>query len=703
MVGRALSKVAVSMAVLLSWSPVRAQSLLDGRPITPDTLHQAYTTTGVDLEELRALAAQDDLMTRAALARFLALQPQVDAFDILSSFVESNSHDIALLGLLAMSRSRSSAALDALESSLSSTDAARREYAAVALHIRAVVASADGINPPQEDVLARARSLITSEEARAWSRACDDFQLLQQAELRWLEGQAILSELMKDTNVAGCVEAVRRNPALLLPMEPIDPTGYPTRYMQAPDTAIVYGSGENGVDLLVSGRHDRLLDLVFRIDETANQLDAFVRQATRVCSGADASRPIPPVGPIAGTPSPKESLFEGVFALDLGIINHPYAFRPGRGEFVVGEDLELTFVPHLRLRYVNARRTDASPRVPTEVGLIGGYALSLRAGGHISSRFFEDRSRPVGRVGFIWDGGNGGDALDQDGYDGYRVSLTTELSAGNGEDARDLSRFPAPQLTSQVGFSYYVNDLSSGQLRTDRELRIEAEFAEHVWDDKTVRHREQRWLEPRMRARWLFGQTLPVRIGLQANSEIRLGSQASDVLATASNAHFLLSWQRRQLQIEAWAGAGISTTFVGENETKVGPTGGFVARYQGRPSQFSEFRLVFNVAFHREASDFGRAGYGGFLEHADAGIGFALSDEMRGAASVRLFIEHASFEDTDEEISWGGFSLYIPIDLVGIDQEISYLMRYSAVIDSARFGPASQEVFEALLTAGMRF
>lgn len=211
-------------------------------------------------------------------------------------------------------------------------------------------------------------------------------------------------------------------------------------------------------------------------------------------------------------------------------------------------------------------------------------------------------------------------------------------------------------------------------------------------------------MEPRVNARWLFASpSSAFRPGVLASSELRLSAPLPDLAATSSNGQFLLSWRRQQLQVEGWAGVGVATTLLGEGSTAVGPTGGFLARYQGRPSQLDELRLIFTVSLSREASNFGRSGYSGFVERAEGRIGFALSDEMRGDAGLRLFLEHASFEDVGDEASWGGFSLYIPIDLVGIDQEIGYLMRYSALIDTDRFGYASQEIFEALITAGMRF
>ena len=134
--------------------------------------------------------------------------------------------------------------------------------------------------------------------------------------------------------------------------------------------------------------------------------------------------------------------------------------------------------------------------------------------------------------------------------------------------------------------------------------------------------------------------------------------------------------------------------------TDIELVGGFTARYF---SLLGNFEMSYWVSLNRWVDVLGRNGYVGVTERAEAGLGFSVLGAMRDTARLTIFGMQTTPLDTDDRIGWGGLEIFIPIGLIDMNQEIAYRMAYMAVIDEARFGQYSRAVFEAMLTAGVRF
>lgn len=628
---------------------------------------------------------------RLALVRMLTRRPGLAdgaTWDILAGDSDPAVATAALLGAVRAQRTVIAERL------ITSEVAWQREASAAALLAYAAVVELDGGRPLDEALLSRARAAMLSDDARAWSDAIDTYREARAGQQRWLAAVEALNQALGLDRPTSCGRLVRANPALLSGAQ--DAAGGVIEVW--PPTALIVDQSEDPLVLLLLGNHGALADVAGWAAAEATRVARLQERVEAACSAGIPS----PSGPSTEPPRVPAGSWDGAFAARIGVSSMPMAFRDARPGFLVGEDLELTVAPRLEVRY---RRGQWEPgwALP-EDPVAGGLAVTAQAGGLISSSFFPDRTRPTGRAAVALDAaevaGSGISRVAQ----GPLVAVDARLLAGERDVYHNLALFPAPQLLVATEVTYRRDEQARGGRRRVREARLTIDFAEHLWDDPVAPHREERWLEPALSGRWLFGSPFDVsRWGIRGAARLRL--DPSEGRALAQSVSLAAAWSRDfdRLRWEMWLGAGLVAPLLGDASAAGEPIAGLSARFRGRPEGLRELRLGFAVEGERDVTTFGRGGYVGPVERGLAELTLGLNDEMRDDVALRFFYSRADFAASAERLGWGGFELYIPIGLVGIDQEISYLMRYSAVIDTGRFGNAARELFEAVLTAGVRF
>ncbi len=691
--------LALALVLVLLHGPATAQeSVSIGEAIR--VIHSARSS-GDDLLALEALVEHPDPVVRGALARLLSERPTLDQAELAARLANDAVLGVRLLGLLALSTSSHADAEAVLSEAFAASEPVVREYAAVALLVRAALSVEARFDAPSQELLSRTQTQIVSNEGRSWLAAIDTYNRVTEARSDWRQMQGELANLFPDSEAQlRCVALARRNPALIDDALVLDGTGYPLRPIATPSPLFVSPSTARPAELLVSGQHEALSEVLFALEDATAVGREFVESVRALCQGWDF--PTVPEPPPTKQVGPWPSEWFGAFALDLRVSNNPLVFRPGASDFVVGEDIELMFRPHFEFQYLDAAVSNGSdsPRLPFEFA--DGLRLSTTVGGFVSSRFFEDRSRPEGSVQFDFDTSNAADGEATGVYRGVRGTAEVGLLSGAEDSFRDLGRHPGSQATALLAVQGYEYDVAHSFSTPQRMFGVSVTGAQHIWNDQLSPPREERWLEPEVTGRYLWAMAGSYSIGGAFGSQARLGSADFDLVGNANWLSFLFGWGDSALRIEGSLGVGVvhSQLSTGIDWT---PIGGITTRFEGRPTDFSELRLRFEVGFERTVSTFGRGGYAGALDRAEASVGLSFHEEMRDDVQFRLFGERADLLDSGDAIGWGGFEIYIPIDMVGIQQEIGYLMRYYAAENSELFDDRAQEVFEAQLTAGIRF
>ena len=699
-----VKRVAIVVAVLLIHGQAWAQDPISvGDAIRLIGEARASASTSDELgAALEALAEHPEPVVRGTLARLLSEQPALDPGGLSVLLANDTVPSVRLLGLLALSTSFSSDAEAVLAEALRDSEQVVREYAAIALLIRGALAERAQFDPPDEDLLARTQTQIVSDEGRSWLGAIDIYRRLVEAENEWRQMQQDLATLRLGSEAHQlCIELARQNPALIQDALVLDGGTYPFRPMASPSPLFVSPSTTGPAELLVGGQHATLSEVLFALQDATAVGRGFVDSVGTRCDGWDL--PAVPDPPPSKEPGATPAELSATFALDLRVSNHPLVFRQALGDFVVGEDIELMFRPYFAAQYLDAAavaRGGEFLRLPFDFA--DGLRFSATAGGFISSRFFEDRSRPEGSLRFEFDTSSATDGAATGIYSGVRGTAEAGLLSGAEDSFRDLTRHPGSQATALLEIQGYEHDVAGSSSAPQRVLGLSVMGAQHLWNDRASPPREERWLEPAVNGRYTWPLSSSYSVGAAFGSQTRLGSESFDFLGNANWLSFLFGWGDSALRIEGSLGVGsvYSQLSTGMEWT---PIGSLWTRFQGRPTDFNELRLRFEVGFERTVSTFGRGGYVGGLDRAEASIGLSFHEEMQDDVQFRLFGERADLEDSGDFVGWGGFEIYIPIDMVGIQQEIGYLMRYYAAENSELFDDRAQEVFEAVLTAGIRF
>ncbi|MBN1946396.1 MAG: hypothetical protein JW797_12020 [Bradymonadales bacterium] len=703
------------LQLLVAWTAMGQPAPAAPTPPAEDPLEEHLHSLGDQNTDLALQATDPDPLVRAGLCRLLIRHPGLAQPGWLERLALDEDHRVALLALLALAPSSSPEAMAALQAALLSPVEARREIAAISLLLREAIAGELGLPPVPDTLIQRCHVHIVTPIGRQWLHAIEHYQAIRQQEARWAELMVQIGRLADQPASRDCVDRVRRNPGLLLPSGDCAAERYPIEPPRFPDLVILEPESSQPIDLLLEGSHDRLADLRFLYERRFARLERLVSSLFAACS-ADLQGSIEPpesapseraiaISWPAGTadamePGRTKALWNGWIALDLSITNHPYAYRHGVGDFVLGEDIEYTLFPLLRLAYRNAAQLPPSGLLwPAERGLIDGHGVEIELNGLLSSRFFPDRSRPGGEVRFFMDSSPpSGNARAT----GHRLLLAAELLPGGAESARDVGREPLPHVAGTVDYTLYR---SSGRGARDHPgllLSGQLSLIHYLLDDPTSPPRQRRWIEPILSGRWMVFDLNPqIELGIEGQMALRTTAEMDGLAALSSNWSACLVWTRRELMATAWSGLGMGWDHPGKGEVVATPIVG--VSFQHDHPFGPLFRLDHQVTFQRSVRNLGRLASVGTVDRAEAALGFSFAQEMRDNIWIRLFFERTSGPEEAERLEWGGLELYIPIALEVLDQQLAYTMRYLSLVDTRRLGERPQQVFEAVLQAGMRF
>ena len=606
-----------------------------------------------------------DVGHRAARARLLAQQPALEEEGETARLANDPVPEVAFLGLLALSRSASEEAEGLLLVTIESPDASTREAGAISLLIRDAL-----VEPLVGEVLERARSQVVTETGAAWLRAIEAHRDASEATRRWLDAHDRLAQLSLAERE--CSSAIAANRALGEPTRDDGSDAYSTFGSGAARTELVRVRpvDDTPTALLMGGRLGALEESAWQLRDQADRLEAEGTALELICSRArdgiaiDSATPPPSM--------PREDSLEFRFALGLGIDSNPFAFRGGAtDEFVPGEEIELTFVPELGLTWL---------RIPDLM------RFEATVGGFVSNRLFEDRSRPTAGLRFLAE-------------DRLLVDVGAALSAGVGDVWSDPTYAAAPAVLGHIRLGHLDRDDGSSEVvqRFEGRLRV----AEHVLDDRSVALRDRRWLEPGLTFRQLFAlDDATWHVGFSTDGSVRSNGDLGDPDAFATSALAIVRLTRPALEVEATLGVGLAAPVASLDDRILTPAGG--VRAVVRHNTPNALRLSLALEGGRRVDPLGRLGLVGARNRAEGRFGIAFASAMRDPISIAAVLDRTRSEGGVEQ-SWGGLELSIPITLLEIDQEISYRMRYFALTDGSRLGSRSTELFEAVLTAGMRF
>lgn len=625
--------------------------------------------------------------------------------------------EVAAQALLALARARGPWVVAALGEALADPAQHRREYAAIALILRDTLAEAPAVERPDPALLARARSQITSAEGRAWLEGVEGLSAWRAARDRWLASREALAALAADPAIGPCLERVARLPALLEPPVSRDAEAVGAYLDGAsprgarPPAAAAAAPGPSARELVVTGDFAALADWAFALEADAAHAESWVARVSGQCGETATATGIAPTGWVPPTTG-VEHTSELRLALTLGVDSQPFAFRAGEASgFVVGDSLELSVAPEVRYTW---RRYPSGADPHLDRGRVGprGAAVEARVGGFLSSRFVEDRSRPTAYLGAQLDG-----ADVPDGGGGPRLAGELSLAAGVEPSYRDLSVLPAPHLRADLIVSRIDHDDPRAPSRPAREAGLRLSGLVHVWDDARTPVRDRAWLEPALFYVQRFGtRDAPLRLGVDADLRVRSADGAvvapyrpepttlGEPAAGAANARLLLSWRRGGLLLEGRAGVGAGALFGAderaESTHRLTPVGGLELSAR---SGDEDLAFILSVAGTREVATIGRLGELAVVDRVEGSLGLTLTGDIDDRIALTLFLARAQATAVVEELGWGGVELLVPIGIAGVDQAIVYRARYSALVDTARFGAQAQQVFETLLTAGVRF
>jgi hypothetical protein len=624
--------------------------------------------------------------------------------------------EVAAQAILALARARGPWVGAALAELLADPAPHRREYAAIALLLRDALAEVPPVERPDSAVIERARTQITTEVGRAWVEGVEVLAAWRAARDRWLASRDALGALEADPALAPCAEGVGRLPVLLDPLV-LGSEETVGAYLEGapavgarPPTALAVGPGPNALTLAVVGDFAALADWTFALEADAAQTESWVARVSAHCGD---SAVVPgggqPTWEAPGTAA--EHTSELRLALTLGVDSQPFAFRAGDlSDFVVGDSLELSVAPELRYTW-QRYAAGGDPRLDRGRVGPGGAAVDVRAGGFLSSRFVQDRSRPTAHLGVQVDGAEG------QGGGGLRFAGELTLAAAVEPSYRDLSLLPAPYLRAELGGSWVEHDDASAPSRPAREVGLRLTGLVHVLDDARSPVRDRAWVEPTLFYVQRFGERgAPLRLGVDADLRVRSadGERAApyraeatalgEPAAGAANARLLLSWRRGALLLEGRAGVGAGALFGVDARAaatyRLEPVGGLeLAAHSGG----ADLAFVVGLAATREVTTVGRLGELAIVDRAEGSLGLTLTGDIEDRIALSVFLARAQATAVVDELGWGGVEILVPIGIAGVDQAIVYRARYSALVDTGRFGSVAQQVFETLLTASVRF
>jgi hypothetical protein len=236
------------------------------------------------------------------------------------------------------------------------------------------------------------------------------------------------------------------------------------------------------------------------------------------------------------------------------------------------------------------------------------------------------------------------------------------------------------------------------------ELGARFTYAQHVLDDERSPPRDERWLEPAVDAEWWWTDArAPLRLGILSDAMWRLAADSAEhwTSVLAGDVALTLRLSDDPVHVTGWVGPGVVILLDPSDEPTLIAVGGVEAEYA--EALDSDLAISFGVAMQRDATALGRLGRAGAVDRASAHVGFSLPDAMQEAVAMDLFVERGVPSDVDDEIAWGGVGINVPLGLIEVDQEITYRMTYSALIDQARFGDAAQEMLTAMIWASSWF